>query len=327
MHINATLRKYIQKYWLFLFFIILFVLIALFKISLKGILDTVSHLKVWQLLALLFLYGLISTSIILSRKYLLYALSATATTRNLIYIHFSSMAAHYSTPAKIGFPLTVYLLKKFENVPYGTGTAMILIELIVSTGICGFIALIGSLFYLTFDSRLLICLILSLLALLVIAYLVAHRMIGKAREKGKIYQFIISIIEAFSRISWKKGIGYGFIVTFIQVLGSLYLVLLSHFFFERLSLFQSLVANSTAFFLGAISMIPMGIGVREASMMVYLQHMGLRNEVGLSIVTIQRLLSTGLSFVLGAVFGAGLGLKNAGQKANNAKGKDAVVQE
>jgi len=318
MHAKVNLKKYIQKYWLFLFFIMLFALMALFKISFKEILDTVSQLKVWQLLVLLLLYGLISTSIILSRKYLLYALSTNVTTRNLIYIHFSSMAAHYSTPAKIGFPLTVYLLKKFEDVPYGTGTAMILIELIVSTGICGFIALIGSFFFFTLDSRVLIYMVLSLFAVLALAYFAAYRMMGKAQKNGRIYQFIKSVIEAFSRISMGNRICYGLIMIFIQVLGSLYLVLLSHFFFAKLSLFQSLVANSTAFFLGAISMIPMGIGVREASMLFYLQHMGIRNDVGLSIVTIQRLLSTGLSFVLGTIFGAGLGLKNAAQTANNA---------
>ena len=109
MHAKANLKNYIQKYWLFLFFIILFALIALFKISLKEIFNTVSLLKIWQILSLLFLYGLISTAMILSRKYLLYALSTTVTTRNLIYIHFSSMAAHYSTPAKIGFPLRANL--------------------------------------------------------------------------------------------------------------------------------------------------------------------------------------------------------------------------
>lgn len=317
MHVKVNLKKYIQQYWLFLFFIILFVLMALFKISFKEMVDTVSRLKIWQILSLFFLYGLISTSIILSRKYLLYALSTTVTTRNLIYIHFSSMAAHYSTPAKIGFPLAVYLLKKFENIPHGTGTAMILIELIVSTGICGFIALIGSLFYFTVDPRVLMYMILLLLSLIVLTYFAARHMMGRVRKNGRIYQFTNNVIEAFSRISWKKGICYGLIMTSIQVLGSLYLVLLSHFFLEKLSLFQSLVANSTAFFLGAISMIPMGLVVREASMLFYLQHMGITSEVGLSIITIQRLLSTGLSFVIGGIFGAGLGLKNASQVADS----------
>ena len=314
---QVDIKKYIQKYWLFLFFIILFVLMALFKISLKEILGTVSHLKVWQLLVLLFIYCLISTFLILSRKYLLYALSTAPSARNLVYIHFTTMAAHYSTPAKLGFPLAVYLLKKFEDIPYGTGTAMILIELIVNTGICGLIALIGSFFYFTVYSWVLMYLLLSLFALLVLAYFVAHRVMRKAKENSRIYQFIKTIIEAFSRISWDKLICYGLIMTFIQLLGSLNLVLLSHFFFADLSLFQSLVANSTAFFLGAISMVPMGLGVREASVLFYLHHMGVRNEVGLSIVTIQRLLSTGLSFVLGAIFGSVLGLKNVSQTTNS----------
>ena len=314
---QVDIKKYIQKYWLFLFFIILFVLMALFKISLKEILGTVSHLKVWQLLVLLFIYCLISTSLILSRKYLLYALSTAPSARNLVYIHFATMAAHYSTPAKLGFPLSVYLLKKFEDIPYGTGTAMILIELIVSTGICGFIALIGSFFYFSFDSGVLMYLLLSLFTLLVLAYFMAHRLMPKAQGNGKIYQFIKSIIDAFSHISWDKLICYGLITTFIQLVGSLNLVLLSYFFFEDLSLFQSLVANSTAFFLGAISMVPMGLGVREASVLFYLNHMGVRNEVGFSIITIQRLLSTGLSFVIGAFFISVLGLKISSQSTRS----------
>lgn len=290
---------------------------ALFKISLKDIWGTVSHLKVWHLLILLSIYCLISTSLILSRKYLLHALSATPSTRNLIYIHFSTMAAHYSTPAKLGFPLAVYLLKKFENIPYGTGTAMILIELIVNTGLCGFIALIGSFFFFTLDSMVVLYLFLSLLVFLVLTYFVARQIMRNAQKDSKIHQFVKNIIESFSRISWAKLICYGLITTFIQLLGSLNLVLLSHFFSGDLSLFQSLVANSTAFFLGAISMVPMGLGVRETSMLFYLHHMGLKDEVGLSIVTIQRLLSTGLSFVLGAFFGSLLGLKNVSKNSNN----------
>ena len=314
---QIDLKKDIQKYWLFLFLIILLVLMALFKISLNEILETVSHLKVWQLLLLVFIYFLISVSLILSRKYLLYYLSATPTTRNLVYIHFSTMAAHYSTPAKLGFPLAVYLLKKFEDIPYSTGTAMILIELVVNTGICGFIALIGSFFYFTLDSVVLLYLFLSLFALLVLAYFVGRHMMRRPQENGRIYRFVKNIVEAFSRIPWDKLTCYGLITTFIQLLGSINLVLLARFFSADLSLLQSLVANSTAFFLGAISMVPMGLGVREASMLFYLHHMGLKNEVGLSIVTIQRLLSTGLSFVLGAIFASVLGLKNTSQTTNS----------
>ena len=61
---------------------------------------------------------------------------------------------------------------------------------------------------------------------------------------------------------------------------------------------------------GAGIRVPIGLGVREASMLFYLRHLGIPDDTGLSIVTIQRLLSTGLSFLLGSIIGAALGLKN-----------------
>jgi uncharacterized membrane protein YbhN (UPF0104 family) len=96
-------------------------------------------------------------------------------------------------------------------------------------------------------------------------------------------------------------------------------MLLARFFSSDLSLLQAVVAGSTAFFLGALSMIPMGLGVREASVLFYLHYVGIPNEVGLSIVTIQRLLSTGLSFALGMLLGTLLGVKNLSSNSNTKK--------
>jgi uncharacterized membrane protein YbhN (UPF0104 family) len=96
----------------------------------------------------------------------------------------------------------------------------------------------------------------------------------------------------------------------IQVFSSVNLLLLCRFFSADLSLWQAVTAGSSAFFIGAISMIPMGLGTRDASMLFYLKLLGIAGPTGISIVTIQRLLSTGLSFILGTLFGAVLGLKN-----------------
>jgi uncharacterized membrane protein YbhN (UPF0104 family) len=54
----------------------------------------------------------------------------------------------------------------------------------------------------------------------------------------------------------------------------------------------------------------MGLGTRDASMLFYLKLFGIANSSGISIVAIQRLISTGLSYVLGTLFGAVLGLRN-----------------
>jgi len=295
------------------FFIIVFFLMAIFKISLRDIWIAISSLKLWQFVLLLFIFLLISLFHIIARKYLLYSLYSSATLKNLTLIHFSSMAAHYSTPAKIGFPLAVYLLNRLNNVPYATGTTVILIELIVSTTICGIIAFIGALFYLTGKTNIFIFSFSCLLILVVLTFYGMHIFLKKGNENSRIYQFIKKVREAFSRIAISHLMIYMFLMILIQLLAGITLVLLSGFFSEELSLWQAVIANSTAFFLGAISMIPMGLGVREGSLLFYLRHLGITNEVGISIVTIQRLFSTGLSFVLGVIFGAILGVKNVSQ--------------
>jgi uncharacterized protein (TIRG00374 family) len=79
---------------------------------------------------------------------------------------------------------------------------------------------------------------------------------------------------------------------------------------SEITLWEAIVANSTAFFLGALSMIPMGLGVNEATMLFFLNSFGIPSEIGIGAITLQRLLSTGLSYVLGIIAGSILGIQN-----------------
>lgn len=303
----------IKRYWLLFFFIIVFIFMAIFKISFRDIWMAVSSLRLWQFVLLLFIYLLISLFQIISRKYLLHSLLSPSKFKNLVFIHFSSMAAHYSTPAKIGFPLAVYLLNKFDKVPYAIGTTMILIELTVSTTICGIIAFVGTFFYFRINTKVLIFSFSYLLVFALLAFYGMRIFLKKGNENSRTYLFIENAHKAFSCITVYHLVIYILLIVFVQLLGGITLILLTSFFSKEISLWQAVVANSTAFFLGAISMIPMGLGVREGSILFYLRHLGITNEMGIPIVTIQRLFSTGLSFVLGVIFGAILGVRNIKQ--------------
>ena len=301
--------QWVSKYWLIFFLIIVFMFMAIFKISLKDIWRTVSSIKLWQFGLLFFVYLLVSFSLIISRKYLLHSLSHPSKFKNLLLIQFSSRAAHYSTPAKLGFPFTVYLLKRLENIPYTTGTVMILIEIAVNIGICGLIAFFGSYFYLSEKTNT----ILPLLLLLVIGTLTfyaAIHVLKKIAGNSRLSQLVKRVHESFQHLDKRNSLLYILMMAFIQVLSSINLLLLAHFFSAKLSLWQAVTAQSAAFFLGALSMVPMGLGVREASVLFFLYHVGVSKEVGLSIVTMQRLISTGLNFALGIIFGAVIGVKN-----------------
>ncbi len=306
---KIDLRQWVSKYWLLFFFIIVFIFMAIFKISFRDIWGAISSLKLFQFGLLFLVYLLISLFSIIARKYLLYSLSSHSRFKNLVLIHFSSRAAHYSTPAKLGFPFTVYLLKKFEDTPYTTGTAMIVIELVVSTGICGLIAFFGSYFYFSDKTSAVLPLFLFFVICVLTLYMVS-RILRKKAANSRFYQFIKDVYESFRHLNKYNSLLYILIITFIQIFSGINLVLLAYFFSADLSLWQAVIAQSAAFFLGALSMVPMGLGVREASILFFLYHIGIPKEVGLSIVTIQRLISTGLSFALGTIFGSILGLRN-----------------
>jgi uncharacterized protein (TIRG00374 family) len=306
---NRDLKQWVGKYWLIFFFIIVFIFMTIFKISFKDIWRTVSSIKLWQFGLLFSVFLLASSSLIISRKYLLHSLSHPSRFKNLLLIHFSSRAAHYSTPAKLGFPFTVYLLKKFENIPYTTGTVMILIEIAVNIGICGLIAFFGSYFYLSEKTNAILPLLL-LLAIGVLTLYAAIHVLKKIAGNSRLSQLVKNVHESFQHLDKRNSLLYILIVAFIQVLSSINLLLLAHFFSARLSLWQAVIAQSAAYFLGALSMVPMGLGVREASVLFFLYQVGIPKEVGLSIVTMQRLISTGLNFALGIIFGAMIGVKN-----------------
>jgi len=305
--------QWVSKYWLLFFFIIVFSFMIIFKTSFRDIWMAVSSLKLVQFFLLLFIYFLISLFQIISRKYLLHSLLSPSKFKNLFSIHFSSMAAHYSTPAKVGFPLVVYLLNKLDKVPYATGTTMILIELIVSMTICGIIAFAGAFFYFANNTKILILSFSYLFIFGLLTFYGVRIFLKKGNENSRAYQFIKKAHEAFSQVAVFRLIIYSFLMLLIQLLSGITLVLLCYFFSKELTLWQAIIANSTAFFLGAISMIPMGLGVREGSILFYLKHLGIPNEIGISIITIQRLFSTGLTFILGVVFGTLLGVRNIAQ--------------
>lgn len=306
---KSKVKSLITRFWLLIFFILMYGFIWFFQISLADIWKTVTSLSFWQIGLLLGVYFLFSFFTILARQFLLYSLKSRCHFRNLLYIHFSSMAAHYTTPAKIGFPLAVFLLNRFENVPPSKGTAMILIELSVNMAISGGFALLGSLFFLADYQGSILKAILILMGIALVLMFVFWQVNHRSKSlKG--LNFVRNVVESFKGISIWNVFGYVFIAVMLQVFGVLNLLLLTHFFADGISIFKAVAVSSTAFFLGAASMIPMGLGVREGTVIFFLKHLGIAENLGISIVTIQRLLSTGLTLIMGSIFGSILGIRN-----------------
>ena len=303
-------KNLIARFWFLIFFLLLLLFAGIFHISMKQIVQSVVALRTWQLCFLIAIYFLISLCIILSRKYLIFCLNHSCTFKNLVFIHFASSAAHYSSPGKIGYPITVYLLKKYEDIPYSSGSALILIELAVNMGISGLSAILGSFFYFReyVGSIFEVLFILSAVGIITLWGIRFH--FSKKKKSNRFENGIRNTIKAFSSIPLSMLLFYCVLSACTQIIIAASLVALCFFLSVNISICQAITASAAAFFLGAVSMIPMGLGIREASMILFLSQFGIDNVNSILIVTIQRLLSTGLSLVLGSIFGIYLGIKN-----------------
>jgi len=316
---KSGMKKSIKKYWLFLFLAFLVLAIHFLNISYHDFIHTLRSLQLWQILAVVLVFFLVSAANIMARKALISFMSATASFKNLTFIHFASMAAHYSTPAKIGFPLTIYFLNKTEKIPYGTGTAVVFLELFYSLLISGLIAFIGSFFF--FQQKALLFLVaLMAVGAIGIGFFLILVLAGR-RQSSRIGRFFSELKNSLARLSLSQTLWYLLIRLGILVLSAINLILLSYFFSQQLAFAPALVASNSAFFLGAISMVPMGLGTREASMLFYLDFFGIHLDVAISIITIQRLISTGLTFVIGSILLSHFGMKYINQKKNNHSSK------
>ncbi len=296
---SISLKKLFVKYW-YLFLLLFFAFfVVIFEISLIDLWEGIRSLQAWQLGILLGVFFLISSMNVFLRKYLLSSLGCSTGFRNLLAIHFSSMAAHYSTPAKLGFPVSVFLLKRLEDVPYAVGTTVFLIELFMSTALCGVIGLIGTFFYFmekNFFIPVLLVMAAGALSFSVVLFL-------KRSPDSYLGGLMNKMTNSIHALDVKRLVIYSFSLFFVQICSAMNLFLLCIFFSSKITYTQAFVTGSSAFFAGSISMVPMGLGVREASVIFYLGRFGVDGASALSIVTIQRLISTGLSLLIGSCVG------------------------
>lgn len=306
----STMKNFVASYWLLIFIVLLVIIGFLSNLSLADLLTTLLTLQLWQLALLVMVFFLAAGIHISSRKYLFHALGAKSEWGHLSKIHFASMAAHYSTPVKIGIPIAIYLFKKIENIPYSTSTAMILMEIAIATSLCGLIALIGipAILDISFDQAIAYIILLGfggIAAIWALGYF--YRLSNK---RFALLEYIFNTFQAMRKVSFASLISYVSLSIILRVVDGLNLFLLCLFFAEDLTLWQAVITTSTAFFIGTISMVPMGLGTRDISLLLLLQNYGVSGEAALIIVSLQRVLTTGLSFALGIYCGSVLGMKN-----------------
>jgi uncharacterized protein (TIRG00374 family) len=261
-------------------------------------------------LALILLLSVLSIGFYALAVYLLIQASGHKTTFLQTYLVLTaSLGANYVTPVRVGIPLRIYLYKHLMDVPMSTGTALITMEVIVGMLTPAFIAVAGiACIFPSLGLKVPLILISVLVAGLLFVLQVRVENLQPYIERFPFLSFVTRLMRFVERIQGAlrqllitKILGV--VVLNLLVLGvqavRLGLVLsILGFSLSPLALLAVLAISLTA---GNLSMIPMGLGVRDASFTLLLAQLGIPSEIAISVAVIQRLFSPGWPLLLGLI--------------------------
>ena len=261
-------------------------------------------------LALIFLLSVLGTALYTTAIYVLVLASGHWTTFTQAYLVLTaSLSANYVTPVKAGIPLRVYLYNHFMHIPTATGTALVVLETFIGMLTPALIAIVGiaSLFTdvgLVVPSALLVVLLAGTAIILYVKpkhielFLRGFPWSGFTQRVARFVERVqagLRSVPAWALVSISLLFTLNFVTSALQS----YLVLrVLGYPVSPLALLYVLAISVTA---GNLSLIPMGLGVRDASFTLLLMQLGVPNEVALSAAVIQRLFAPGWPLLLGVI--------------------------
>lgn len=221
----------------------------------------------------------------------------------VIVISLASGTSNYLSPAKLNLPIRLFLQKELLNIPYNVGASTKLVMLLVDTG---FIAFLSMFYFLHIDfikiTQSLLLVGFGLIALIVgLNFLSSKILQTKSKFLNKIIQFFHKTFYNLKQLSLPV-----FVLTFLlavlrRSLSVLSTFIILSFFTNSISFFEIIIIQSLATFLGIISFMPMGLGVRDLSFIEMLERAGISKDISLVVVVIERFIWTLLPIILGVV--------------------------
>lgn len=314
--------KLTKKYCILIFVLFLFLILLIFRIDIGELYNTIVSLTIGEIITIIIFFLVISLVSVIFQLLLIQFLGYKANFFRLTLIFFASISANYATPVKLGFPLTVVLLKKKESIPYSVGSSLIIIEIVVSLALSGLITLMGGLFWISdlvfINYQTLIFLLAGLILIAIITYFVLRKLLKSEKAlKSRVGNQLLKLKEGFSNLKIKNLIIYSLGILFVLILNGVFLIVTLGFFDVKIGLVESVFIANAAYFLGAVSMIPLGLGVREGTLTYLLHLFTVSQKIGLSAATVQRVIATVVGYILGLISGVALGVNS--MKNNNDK--------
>ena len=219
----------------------------------------------------------------------------------LTLINMAAGTSNYLGPMHLNIPLRIYMQKKLLGLPYNISSSCKLALLFIDTTI---VAAISSAYLLRVTGSL-HYLILTLVAIVVIiaAFLSLHRLKLSTRYNllNRTINFAVSTINNIRQIRFPYLILIIVLAVIKRLLSSLSTYIIIMFFAPDISFLDILVIHSLATFLGIISFMPMGLGVKDISFIEMLKLEGVAPDISLSIVIIERFIWTLIPLLIGLI--------------------------
>jgi uncharacterized membrane protein YbhN (UPF0104 family) len=229
----------------------------------------------------------------------------------------ASLAANYSTPVKAGIPLRVYLYKRFMGIGLATGSALVGLEVLLGMLVPAVIALFALVLLLP-QGGLAVPAVVAAGAAVAVAAIAFVRSSSYDRTISRlplprIARRVLApdgdIVTAVRDVPlWSLAAAAGIYAAMFVLLGvrSFYAFQL---FGGSMNLMQLVGISAAAFALGFVSFVPMGLGVRDATLVALFVQAGADRDVAIAVAALDRLLSTGVPFLLGLLSAQILGLR------------------
>lgn len=213
-----------------------------------------------------------------------------------IRIYFSCTALNYLLPLKPGIPLRLYLYRRLLQIPYATGTAILLLEVVLVSGLPMLLTPLA-LWYLQVPVEVGGYVVLGILAAATLSALLMRR--GPPRRGLRfVYHLRQHLQRPFRRAPARMLICILLQPLVLLMYGlRLWLILLPFGVPISLPILWAIaVVSITA---GRLSMLPMGIGVSDLSIGLLLAQAGASPEAVLAAVTLNRLWFSSIPLLVG----------------------------
>jgi uncharacterized protein (TIRG00374 family) len=254
---------------------------------------------------------------VLATQVLLRGMGYAVSYNSLYWILTTSAFANESSPGPIGVPVRLFLFKRILGIPLSTSTANTTVESGVGILTSGVIAAIGFVhlfqsMILEFGSFLLLtfgAIILALAVFYTISNVKFQKSLLLSKYIHRVIDFVYRIKLGIETVKPLTLLAFWMLLVVRIVIRVLVTYEVLIYFGHDLPPLVILYIQSITGLISIASMIPVGLGVKDISMLAFFSQVGIPGDLATLVVLSERMMWTVIPFFVGLVSANRLGMK------------------